>query len=60
MATQGDDNHEGPRKPYAKPRIVRVLLRPEEAVLGSCKNANKRGPLKQRCTQAGNCSTIGS
>ena len=25
------------RKPYAKPELTRVSLRPEEAVLGACK-----------------------
>jgi hypothetical protein len=26
-----------PKKPYAKPALTRVGLRPEEAVLGACK-----------------------
>jgi hypothetical protein len=27
------------RKPYHKPQLMRVALRPEEAVLGACKTA---------------------
>lgn len=48
------------RKPYEKPRIVRVLLRPEEAVLGFCKNANNKGPAHAKCTVPSSCSTTGS
>ena len=34
----------GPRKPYAKPQLTRVTLRPEEAVLAACKNLSVGGP----------------
>ena len=34
----------GPRKPYVKPQLTRVTLRPEEAVLAACKNRGRRGP----------------
>jgi len=37
------------RKPYEAPRIIRVSLRPEEAVLGHCKIASGTGP-------AGSCA----
>ena len=32
------------RKPYTKPRIQEVPLRPDEAVLGNCKTASTSGP----------------
>lgn len=48
------------RKPYQKPKIVRVLLKPDEAVLGFCKNASKRGPAHGRCSIPSNCSSLGS
>lgn len=37
------------RKAYEAPRIIRVSLRPEEAVLGHCKIASSTGP-------AGSCA----
>ena len=55
-----EDGKGAPRRRYEKPKIVRVLLNPEEAVLGFCKNANKSGPLKAKCNLAGNCATLGS
>ena len=35
-----DDRPDESRKPYAKPQIQEVPLRPEEAVLGACKTAS--------------------
>ncbi len=40
------------KKPYQKPEIRKVTLRPEEAVLGICKRTNN-GSNATRC----NCST---
>lgn len=58
---ESNESGTGPtKKRYEKPRIVRVLLRPEEAVLGFCKNGNKSGPLRARCNVPTNCSTQGS
>ncbi len=34
-----------PKKPYQKPTLHRVPLKPEEAVLGSCKSASISGPM---------------
>lgn len=48
------------KKRWEKPRLSRVALRPEEAVLGFCKNANRAGPLHVKCTTGGGCSTLGS
>ena len=43
----------GPRKPYAKPQLTRVTLRPEEAVLAACKNLSVGGPGQPTCDVAG-------
>jgi len=48
------------KKDYAKPSISEVKLRPEEAVLGNCKNASSAGPISSSCTIPTPCSTIGS
>ena len=48
------------KKPYEKPEVRRVRLRPEEAVLGSCKAASSStGPLASPCS-ATSCPTVGS
>jgi hypothetical protein len=46
------------RKPYEKPELMRVPLRPEEAVLGACKTASSAGPTS--LTDCTLCSTAGS
>jgi hypothetical protein len=44
------------KRPYAKPQIQEVPLRPDEAVLGGCKTASISGPAQARCTMPSNCS----
>ena len=34
----------GGKKPYQKPEVKKVLLKPEEAVLGNCKTSGSTGP----------------
>lgn len=48
------------RKPYEKPKLSEVALRPDEAVLGSCKTASTAGPVEDTCGNMGGCFTIGS
>jgi hypothetical protein len=49
------------RKPYQKPEANRFPLRPEEAVLGSCKTTSGGGPFQAHCSNAGGgCKTPGS
>jgi len=48
------------KKPYTKPEVKQVPLRPEEAVLGFCKNTGVYGPTITGCKPLGNCSGIGS
>ncbi len=48
------------KKKYEKPELKRVLLRPEEAVLGACKNSAAHGPMQARCSVPSPCNVIGS
>lgn len=48
------------RRPYAAPSLQKVLLRPDEAVLGFCKNNTTVGPRGGNCKAVGVCSTQGS
>lgn len=50
-----------PRKPYAPPEIVRVNLRPEEAVLAACKSTVVAGPIGSACvTVVTGCQSLSS
>jgi len=45
---------------YAPPQVVRVSLRPEEAVLGHCKVTGVAGPAGASCRTLALCRTPGS
>jgi hypothetical protein len=45
------------RKPYEKPQVQEVPLRPDEAVLGNCKTSSTSGPAQHRCTTPSACSS---
>lgn len=45
------------KKPYSKPQIQEVPLRPDEAVLGNCKTSSTSGPAQHRCTTPSACSS---
>jgi hypothetical protein len=47
------------KAPYQPPTVVRVSLRPEEAVLGHCKISGTAGPLNASCRTLF-CRTQGS
>jgi hypothetical protein len=47
------------KAPYQPPQVVRVSLRPEEAVLGHCKVAGITGPVSGSC-RTYVCQTFGS
>jgi hypothetical protein len=49
----------GSRSPYEPPKLIRVNLRPEEAVLGHCKISGSAGPASGSCTVPG-CFAPGS
>ncbi len=50
----------GSKKVYRKPQIQRVELRPEQAVLGACRNVGVSGPVQVDCLTPAACLTIGS
>jgi hypothetical protein len=60
MTAESSPPDNGPRrKPYEKPTLSQVALRPEEAVLGNCKTPSVAGPANSDCTMFG-CSSMGS
>ena len=59
MSERTEKEKTEPRKPYRKPTIIQVELRPEEAVLGFCKSATASGPAAAACTSLA-CSGSGS
>jgi hypothetical protein len=48
------------KKPYSKPELRKVPLRPEEAVLGFCKTSSSRGPGRTNCRTPIRCYGQGS
>jgi hypothetical protein len=52
----------GTKRPYSKPDIKQVALRPEEAVLGACKatSGGGSGPGSGNCRTPSPCSSLGS
>ncbi len=49
------------KKNYTKPELKQVPLRPQESVLGFCKNAATYGPVLSDCENVGLvCQTLGS
>ena len=60
MTAESSPPDGGPkRKPYEKPTLSQVALRPDEAVLGNCKTASVAGPANSDCVLLG-CMTAGS
>jgi hypothetical protein len=50
-----------PKRPYVKPEIKQVQLKPEEAVLGGCKTTTNAGPARITCDfGVGNCRAMGT
>jgi hypothetical protein len=48
------------KAPYEAPKVVRVSLRPEEAVLGHCKITGGSGPVAASCRYPVACPSMGS
>ena len=42
-SSSGEKREPKKKKPYTKPEVKQVLLKPEEAVLGACKMTGKTG-----------------
>lgn len=57
-----DDNAGRDRKSYQPPKVTMINLRPEEAVLGNCKNPSggPAGPVGSTCMSVGACMNLGS
>lgn len=56
-----DENTQAPKRPsYQAPEVVRVSLRPEEAVLGHCKTSTSTGPATHGSCRSLFCRTMGS
>jgi len=47
------------RKPYVKPEIRRVQLKPEESLVAGCKTSSGAGPGPPDCNLSG-CFPVGS
>jgi hypothetical protein len=54
------DHPPGRKRPYERPVLKKVELRPEEAVLGSCKTSGTTGPGTGDCLSGTDCFTTGS
>jgi hypothetical protein len=49
------------KKTYEPPRLAKISLRPEEAVLGHCKNSSSAGPGGANCVVlVAPCGSFGS
>jgi hypothetical protein len=58
--TTSKDQAEGEKRPYVKPEIQEVPLRPDEAVLGGCKTSSTSGSAQHRCNTPSACSALTS
>ena len=59
MVEQSKDKAK-PKKPYVKPEIRQVQLKPEETVLGVCKTSAAAGPGAGLCATLSCISIVGS
>jgi len=58
---QGPSEKQPPerKKPYMKPTLMKVRLKPEEAILGACKKSGF-GPAASGCFSGVACQVINS
>jgi hypothetical protein len=56
----GDEPDKRAGLAYEAPTVVRVSLRPDEAVLGHCKITGSAGPVSGSCRAAVACRSLGS
>ena len=59
MSTSRKQGERVPKKPYVKPELKKVPLRPDEAVLGGCKVDDSSPGVGSTCG-IGFCSIAGS
>jgi hypothetical protein len=55
---ENGDGAEDSKKPYEPPKVTRVSLRPEEAVLGACKTTTGTGPASSHPCSFGLCGPL--
>jgi hypothetical protein len=55
-----DKNTACVERKYEPPKVLRVSLRPEEAVLGHCKLPGTAGPASSGCGGVIHCHSFGS
>lgn len=55
-----DESKQSGKNSYEPPRLAAISLRPEEAVLGTCKTSSHVGAAQPTCTFVSICQTIGS
>jgi hypothetical protein len=55
-----EEQPDAEKKVYEKPTLSEVPLRPDEAVLGSCKTVMISGPAMADCSNLMGCSSLGS
>jgi hypothetical protein len=64
MTSRHEKDARGPKKPYVKPEVKQVSLKPEEAVLGGCKTASTvnsaNHPAPNTCSIPIACSAVAS
>ncbi len=60
MKDKSGERVEGRKKAYSKPEVKKVALKPEEAVLGACKNTGQTGPGAASCGTPIYCYTHSS
>ncbi|MGQ9645212.1 MAG: hypothetical protein ACUVWO_01575 [Thermodesulfobacteriota bacterium] len=58
MRSRHENDAGRPKKPYVKPEVKQVQLKPEEAVLGGCKTSGKFGPVVNNCSVPPQCSAL--
>ena len=58
--THSKSAEQSPKPAYEPPKVIRVSLRPEEAVLGHCKVVGHAGPVSGSCRSVVACRTLGS
>jgi hypothetical protein len=64
MTSRRKQGERVPKKPYSKPEVKQVSLKPEEAVLGGCKTVSTQNsanhPAPNTCASPIACSAIAS
>jgi hypothetical protein len=59
MSSETESERSGKRA-YQKPELTQVSLKPEEAVLATCKTSGVSGPAQSRCLSPAPCGAAGS